>query len=122
MTRTHRAAVIGAGFMGSMHAAILGQAPGCELAAIVDPNRELAETVAARTGAARVYASHEELLAAERLDLVSICTPDDLHRAPALAVAAAGVNLFIEKPIASTVEDARAIIEATEAAGVRLGP
>jgi myo-inositol 2-dehydrogenase/D-chiro-inositol 1-dehydrogenase/UDP-N-acetylglucosamine 3-dehydrogenase len=104
-----------------MHAAIFGQSPGCELAAIVDPNRELAEAVAARTGAAKVYASHEELLDAETLDLVSICTPDNLHLVPALAVAKRGVSLFIEKPIASSVEDARAIIAATEAAGVRLG-
>lgn len=116
-----RVAIIGAGFMGSMHAAVFGHAPGCELAAIVDPDRELAQSVAARTGAAKAYSSHEELLAAERLDLVSICTPDNLHRAPALAVAAAGVHLFIEKPIASTVEDAKAIIAAAEAAGVKLG-
>ncbi|MBP1806945.1 Gfo/Idh/MocA family protein [Rubellimicrobium aerolatum] len=121
MTGIRRAAVIGAGFMGSMHAAILGRAPGCELAAIVDPNLDLARTVAARTSAAKTYASHEELLANEKLDLVSICTPDNLHLAPALAVAKQGVNLFIEKPIASTVEDARAIIAATEAAGVKLG-
>ena len=121
MTGPKRVAVVGAGFMGSMHAAILGQAPGCELAAIVDRDVALAQAVAARTGAAKAYASHEELLDAERLDLVSICTPDNLHRAPALAVAAAGVDLFIEKPIASTVEDARAIIAAAEAAGVKLG-
>lgn len=121
MTKTCRAAVIGAGFMGSMHAAIFGQAPGCELAAIVDPNRELAQAVAGRTGATKAYASHEDLLAAERLDLVTICTPDNLHRAPALAVAAAGVNIFIEKPIASNVEDATAIIAAAETAGVMLG-
>lgn len=121
MTTRRRVAVIGAGFMGSMHAAIFSQAPGCELAAIVDPNRDLAGKVAARTGAAKVYASHEELLDAEALDLVSICTPDDRHLAPALAVAQRGVNLFIEKPIASSIEDARAIVAATEAAGVKLG-
>jgi predicted dehydrogenase len=118
---TRRVAVIGAGFMGSMHASIFSSAPDCELAAIVDPNRELATRVAERCGGAKVYASHDELLANERLDLASICTPDNLHRAPAEAVAARGVNLFIEKPIASSVDDAKAIIAATVKAGVKLG-
>lgn len=118
---TRRVAVIGAGFMGSMHAAIFSSAPNCELAAIVDPNQELAAQVAERCGGTKVYASHSELLANERLDLVSICTPDNLHRTPAEAVAANGVNLFIEKPIASGVEDAKAIISAARNAGVKLG-
>ncbi|PAP95085.1 Gfo/Idh/MocA family protein [Mesorhizobium wenxiniae] len=118
---TRRVAVIGAGFMGSMHASIFSSAPNCKLAAVVDPNVELARAVAARCGNAKVYASHDELLAAEKLDLVSICTPDNLHRAPAEAVAAKGVNLFIEKPIASTVDDAKAIIAAARDARVKLG-
>lgn len=103
---TRRVAVIGAGFMGSMHASIFSQAPNCELAAIVDPNTGLAGEVAARSGGAKVYATHDELLASERLDLVSICTPDNLHRAPAEAVAGKGVNLFIEKA-ASTSQTTR---------------
>lgn len=118
---TSRIAVIGAGFMGSMHAAIFSGAPNCELAAIVDPNRELAARVAERCGGAKVYANHDDLLANEQLDLVSICTPDNLHRVPAEAVAAKGVNLFIEKPIASSVEDAKAIIAAARSAQVKLG-
>lgn len=118
---TRRVAVIGAGFMGSMHASIFSQAPNCELVAIVDPNTGLADQVAARSGGAKVYATHDELLASERLDLVSICTPDNMHRAPAEAVARRGVNLFIEKPIASGVEDARAVIAAARTAGIKLG-
>lgn len=121
MTANPRIAVIGAGFMGSMHASIFARLKGCELAAIVDPNTTLAEKLAADLGGCAVYASHEELLAHERLDLVSICTPDNLHRAPALAVAQKGIHLFIEKPIASTIEDARAIVAACEAAGTKLG-
>ena len=116
-----RIAVIGAGFMGSMHARIFARLKGCELAAIVDPNTTLAERVANELGGCAVYASHGELLEREKLDLISICTPDDLHLGPALAAAAEGVNLFIEKPIASTVEDARTIVTACEKAGTKLG-
>jgi len=121
MSDRRRIAVIGAGFMGSMHVGILARLKGCELAAIVDPNTALAEEVAKRVGGCAVYAGHEELLEREPLDLISICTPDNLHLAPALAAAKKGVNLFIEKPIASTLDEARIIVAACEKAGTKLG-
>ncbi|MDX7951347.1 Gfo/Idh/MocA family oxidoreductase [Lichenihabitans sp. Uapishka_5] len=121
MSQHRRVAVIGAGFMGSMHASIFARIRGCELAAIVDPNTTLAKSVADRLGGCAVYASHEDLLENERLDLLSICTPDNLHLGPALAAAAKGVNLFIEKPIASSLDEAHAIVAACEKAGTKLG-
>ncbi|ANT52990.1 Gfo/Idh/MocA family protein [Mesorhizobium amorphae] len=122
MIKRRRVAVIGAGFMGSMHAGIFANMVGSELAAIVDPNRVLAEAVAAKAPGCKIYDSHQALLSTERdLDLVSICTPDNLHLAPAAAVAEAGISIFVEKPISSKVEDAKAIIAACEAANVKLG-
>ncbi|WP_102957688.1 Gfo/Idh/MocA family protein [Mangrovicella endophytica] len=121
MSDTKRIAVIGAGFMGSMHASIFARLKGCELVAIVDPNTTLATSVAETLGGCKVYASHEELLASEQLDLISICTPDNLHLAPALAAAEKGVHLFIEKPIASSLDEAKQIVEACRKAGTKLG-
>ena len=122
MTSQFRVAVIGAGFMGSMHAAIFAREPRARLVAIVDFNIELARSVAARLGGdVKAYASHEELLANEELDLVSICTPDHLHLQPALDIAVKGINLFVEKPIASTLEDGQKIVDACKASGVKLG-
>jgi len=121
MSQNRRVAVVGAGFMGSMHAAIFARLRGCELAAIVDKNTALAQTIADQVGGCAVYASHETLLESEHLDLLSICTPDNLHLAPALAAAQKGVNLFIEKPIASTLDEAHAITAACEKAGTKLG-
>jgi predicted dehydrogenase len=121
MTNQYRVAVIGAGFMGSMHASIFSREPRAKLVAIVDPNVELASKVAAKLGDVKVYASHNQLLAEETLDLVSICTPEHLHMQPALDIAAKGVNLFVAKPIASTVEDGQRIVSACKAAGVKLG-
>lgn len=121
MKHQYRVAVIGAGFMGSMHASILSREPRAKLVAIVDPNVELASKVAAKLGDVKVYASHHQLLAEETLDLVSICTPEHLHVQPALDIAAKGVNIFVEKPIASTVEDGHRIVSACKAAGVKLG-
>lgn len=120
MTSPLRVAVIGAGFMGAMHAAIFAAEARAVLVAVVDSDIERAKAVAGRHGA-RAYASHQELLATEGLDLVSICTPDYLHLEPALAVAEKGINLFIEKPIASKIEEGEAIVAATRKAGVKLG-
>lgn len=122
MSRKFRIAVIGAGFMGSMHAQIFANEPRAELVAVVDQNIDRATAVAEELGSnVKAYASHVELLAAEELDLVSICTPDHLHLEPALAIAAKGINLFVEKPIASTIEDAQKIVDACKAANVKLG-
>lgn len=122
MIKTIKVAVIGAGFMGSMHASIFASDPRAELVAVVDRDPTRGKALADSIGkGVKVYTSHEELLAAETLDLVSICTPDHLHLEPALAIAAKGVNLFIEKPIASTIEDGRRIVEACKAANVKLG-
>jgi len=122
MSKKFRVAVIGAGFMGSMHAQIFANEPRAELVAIVDQNLERATAVANELGkGVKAYASHVDLLAAEELDLVSICTPDHLHLEPALAIAAKGVNLFVEKPIASTIEDGQKIVDACKANNVKLG-
>ncbi|WP_275787582.1 Gfo/Idh/MocA family protein [Pararhizobium gei] len=122
MTKKFRVAVIGAGFMGSMHASIFAHEPRADLVAVVDRDIARAMALAGELGAnVKAYASHVELLAAEDLDLVSICTPDHLHLEPALAIAGKGINLFVEKPIASTMEDAAKIVEACKTAGVKLG-
>jgi predicted dehydrogenase len=121
MSTSIKVAVIGAGFMGSMHASIFAQAPGAELVAVVDQNLDLAHAIATKYPGCRAYRSHDELLAAVTLDLISICTPDNLHRDAALAAAAKGVHLFIEKPIASTMEDGEAITAASDKAKIKLG-
>lgn len=121
MSAPLKIAVIGAGFMGSMHASIFAQSPGSQLVAVADQNLDLAQAVAAKHPGASAYRSHDELLAAEKPDLISICTPDNLHRPAALAAAAKGVHLFIEKPIASTIEDGEAIVAAADKARIKLG-
>jgi predicted dehydrogenase len=121
MDRRHKVAVVGAGFMGSMHAAVFAYERGAELVAVVDKDLDLARSVAARFPGAKAYANHNELLATETLDLVSICTPDHLHHEPALAIAQKGINLFIEKPIASELEEGREIVEAARKTRVKLG-
>lgn len=113
--------VIGAGTFGSRHITAYDRHPEVELGGILDLDRDLAESAAARCATPPpVFTDLDEFLAIDGLEAVSVVTPDHLHRDVAVAVANAGKHLLVEKPLATTVEDARAIVEAAEANGVTL--
>lgn len=113
--------VIGAGTFGARHITAYDRHTEVELVGILDLNRDLAEAAAAGCRVPPpVFTELDEFLAIEGLDAVSVVTPDHLHRDVAVAVANAGKHLLVEKPLATTVEDARAIAEAAEANGVTL--
>jgi len=116
--RTLGAAVIGLGQVGPVHARVLGELPGVRLVNVCDLVEERAEQAAERFGAERWSTDYSALLEDDEIDVVFVCTPDHLHREPCVAVAQAGKHLFVEKPLASTLEDADAIIGAAEGAGV----
>jgi predicted dehydrogenase len=111
--------VIGAGTFGSRHIQAFDRHPDVELVGVLDLNRELAEK-SVETFASTpvpVYTDIDEFLAIDGLEAVSVATPDHLHAAPAIAVAKAGKHLLVEKPLATTVEDARAIVDAAKEGG-----
>ena len=114
-----RVGIVGAGTMGGRYAALLagGELPGASLAAVCDVNGERARQVADRY-AVPAFDDLDSMLGTGGLDAVYVATPDALHREPAVAVFAAGVPALIEKPLATTVEDAEAIVAAAEQAGV----
>jgi predicted dehydrogenase len=112
--------VIGTGWMGSLHAKVLSRLPGAKLVAVADPDVERASLAAREADGCTVYQTYDELLSDDRVQAVSICTRDTLHLAPVRAAAQAGKHVFLEKPIASNVEEAEAIISACHAAGVKL--
>lgn len=111
--------VIGAGTWGALHARVYATEPGVRLAAVCDADPERAARAAAGTGA-RIYTEYQALLADEEVAAVSIALPDAHHRAAAVAAAAAGRHVLVEKPLATTEEDARAIVAAAERSGVLL--
>ncbi|MGQ9681080.1 MAG: Gfo/Idh/MocA family protein [Anaerolineae bacterium] len=115
-----RAGVIGAGILGGAYVEHLRKRPEVQVQAVADVRLEAAERLAAPVGA-QAYADYRDMLAAQRLDLVIVATPDWLHREPTVAALAAGVPAIIqEKPLATTVEDAEAICEAVERQRARL--
>jgi UDP-N-acetylglucosamine 3-dehydrogenase len=114
-----RVGVIGAGVMGERHARIYASLPDVELVAVCDTRADIARALAKDLDATP-YADFAELLRHPDVDAVSVCTPDDAHRAPCEAAAAAGKHVLVEKPLAMTVADAEAIITAATKTGVVL--
>ncbi len=114
-----RVGMVGAGSMGQAHAPAWKNiaSRGAELvgvhAARLDSTAAFAEQ-----HSLRVYATYEDLLA--DVDIVDICLPTDLHSEFTVRAAQAGKHVFCEKPIALTLEDGLAMIDACDQAGVRL--
>ncbi len=115
MGKVLRAGVIGAGVFGGYHAGKYAALPGVTLVGVYDHHAVHAEALAAKHGG-RVFASEAELIAA--VDIVSIATPAIHHAEPAIAALEAGRAVYIEKPVATSEQDAARIVELARARGV----
>ncbi|QTF91921.1 Gfo/Idh/MocA family oxidoreductase [Halomonas sp. BM-2019] len=119
---TVRIGVIGTGMIGEEHARrITQQLTGGEIVAVTDVNMEQARAVVDRLGlSARVYEDGQALIAAEDVDAVLVTSWGPTHEEYVLAAIAAGKYVFCEKPLATTAEGCRHIIDAEIEAGRRL--
>src|SRR5271155_4642235 len=111
---TLRVGVVGVGVMGSNHARVLSELPGVKLVGVADPDRKRREFVAGKLGCAAF--DEASGLIAHGVDAVTIAAPTHLHRDIATACAARGIHILVEKPIAQTVEDSRAVVAAARRA------
>jgi predicted dehydrogenase len=118
--------LIGTGFMGKCHAlafraapAVFGDLPTVRLETLCDTPADRARAMAEQFGFARATDDWCALVADPAVDLVSITAPNGLHREMALAALAAGKHVWCEKPMALTLDDARAMRDAAQAAGAR---
>lgn len=109
-----RAAVIGVGYLGRFHAQKYAALRQCQLVGVADRDPATAERVGAEVGAEAV-AAWQDLLG--KVDLVSIATPTPLHFEIALEFLKSGAHVLVEKPITTTVEEARALIDAAQRHG-----
>jgi UDP-N-acetylglucosamine 3-dehydrogenase len=110
--------VLGVGVMGSNHARVLADMAGVHLVGIADPDRKQRDSVARTLGCA-AFSDIEGLLRSG-VDAVTVAAPTHLHHDLALACITRGVHVMVEKPIAPTVEEGRAIVAAARRAGVTL--
>lgn len=113
-------AVIGCGHITLRHAEALQALPNAQLVAACDTDAERAQAFAQNYNAA-AYTNYHEMLARPDIDIVTICVPSGLHKTVGIDVAAAGKHVLVEKPIALTLADADALIDACNQANVRLG-
>lgn len=109
-----KAAVIGAGAFGRHHAAKYRGMKGVELVAIADPSPEVRRTAMANHGAPGI-ADWRELLGT--VDLVSVCSPATTHSTIVRAFLNAGAHVMVEKPIATSIEEADALVSLAEKTG-----
>ncbi|MGH7814059.1 MAG: Gfo/Idh/MocA family protein [Candidatus Binataceae bacterium] len=109
-----RAAVIGAGRLGTLHAQKYGLIPGIKLVHTVDIDRDRAASLAAETGAAPL-ADYRELKG--KADIVTIASPGVTHHEIAAAMLAAGIDVMLEKPMAATLGEARELARLAEQHG-----
>jgi predicted dehydrogenase len=112
-----RIAVVGLGYWGPNLARNLGSLPGCELAWLCDGDPAALQRAAARFPGARATAEVEELLADPALDAIVVATPVPTHADLAVRVLEAGKHCFVEKPLAQSVPDAQAAVDAAAQAG-----
>ena len=116
---TYGVGIIGASRVSGGHAAAIAAVPETQLVAIAEPNAQRRAQFT-RKHPCTGYASHNDLLADPRVDVVMIGLPHFLHTEITLAACAARKHIFLEKPMAMTVADCDAIIAAAEEAGVKL--
>ena len=119
-TRKLRVGVVGCGQIGRMHADAVKSSPVGDLTAVCDVEIGRAQEAAIGTDA-RCYASLTELLAKSPIDVACVATPDHLHVEPVMEAIAAGCDVFCEKPLALTLEEAVRMKEAAQRAGKQLG-
>ena len=114
-------AIVGLGFMGTMHAQVYAQLRNAALVAVVDNQKPKTKRELAKLKIdVPVFASLSELLSGCEVDVVDICSPTDLHASFALKAISAGKHVFCEKPLALTRSDGRKIAAAAKKAGVFL--
>lgn len=113
-------AVVGCGHIAHKHIEAIRQVEGASLVAVCDTDPKRLQQFEARYGVAG-YASLDDMLAQEpHIDVVNICTPSGYHKAVAIQAAECGKHVIVEKPIALTLSDADAIIDACQKHKVKL--
>ncbi len=126
MSKIYNIAMIGGGFMGKAHAAAYAAmpmffwpAPGIPVRKVlVDLNAEQAEQGRQRFGFEEASTDWRSVIERPDIDVVDIVTPNDSHAEIAIAAAKAGKHVICEKPLARTVAEAKAMLDAVQAAKV----
>lgn len=119
MTDKIRIGLIGTSGYANILLTTLTACTDAEVAAICGRTRSRADELAGKYGIAQVFTDYNEMIKYGRLDGIIVAAPDDLHYPMTMAALQAGLHVLCEKPMASTVAQARQMLEAAEEAGVK---
>jgi myo-inositol 2-dehydrogenase/D-chiro-inositol 1-dehydrogenase len=114
---TVRVGFVGTGGIAQTHLEALSRIEGAQLVAFCDVDAARAESAAARFGG-RAYTDYAQMLREKPLDALYVCVPPHAHGEVEQLAAERGIHLFVEKPVARTLECARAVDAAIQKAGI----
>lgn len=112
-----RIGLAGCGLFGESHLQAFRAVTGARVTALYDPLTELAGARARAFGVGRVCASLEELCSLPDVDAIDVVTPEQLHLDPVLKAVSADKHVFVEKPLATDLDECRRMIEAAARRG-----
>ncbi len=118
MTTTIKVALAGAGAFGVKHIEGIRNIEGVEVVSVVGRELDKTKEVASKYGIGHVATDLAESLALKEVDAVILCTPTQMHAAQALQCLAAGKHVQVEIPLADSLKDAEAVVEAQKKSGL----
>jgi UDP-N-acetylglucosamine 3-dehydrogenase len=117
--KTVKLGIIGLGYVGRIHYSHCLEIPGVEIAAVADVSEKALKSVK-KDGIKKTFTNYVDLLKEPEIDGVIVGLPTHLHLQCAVQAAEAGKDIFLEKPIARNVQEAKEIIQAAEKNSVKL--
>ncbi|MGQ0637496.1 MAG: Gfo/Idh/MocA family protein [Planctomycetaceae bacterium] len=112
--------IVGCGTIAAFHARAIKEIRGAKLVAAFTSHAEKAQKIAKISGGCTIYTDYERFLRHPGLDIVNICTPSGAHLEPAVAAAATGKHVVVEKPLEVTLDRCDRLIAACRKHGVQL--
>ena len=112
--------LVGCGMIAGFHAKAIADIPDARVTALFTSHPENAGKIAEQVGGCEIYSDYAAFLRHPGLDIVNICTPSGAHLEPAVAAAAAGKHIVVEKPLEITLARCDALIDACRKQGVKL--
>jgi len=116
-----RCGVIGVGGMGANHAAFIEESEIGELVALCDVDKKILKEAAEKFNVEKTYTDFRSMVKDSSLDVVSVCTPHNLHASISIEAMKAKKHVLTEKPIATNLKDAEEMIKTAEENKVQLG-
>ncbi|WP_281974571.1 Gfo/Idh/MocA family protein [Halobacillus litoralis] len=112
-------AIVGCGRIAKKHSEAIANAQGAELVALCDIDENRLNQMSVENNVRATYTTLTEMVQNPNIDVINICTPNAVHAENAIEAIEAGKHVMVEKPIATSLEDADKIIEAADRKGVK---